>query len=707
MQVPVTAISLQTTISPVLTLIGLFLLIALAAWSYRWTRPPMPAWGRTLLAILRGAALLVVWLMLAGFEVHWSHEAPRKSRVALLLDRSASMAFHDPGGSREEKVKMILGDPVWDIVAEKARVERFTFSEALKQWPDAKQIPPAEGAVTDISSALAALEKIPKGIPDIVVLLSDGAANRGGSPVEAARKLGVPILAVAVGDSLPVRDVLVEAVQGTDITYANENARLDVTIRGTGVAGETVAVRALGDDGKVLVEDSVRFGEDWSETTIPLEFVPQRAGFRDITVSVSKLAGEATQQNNSRHIVLRVADRRRRVLLLAGNPSPDAGFLARTLEEDDDTEPVVIIGGGVGGKLLRGNVEMVDSLGKTDAAVLFLEKPLGGKVRAVFRKVAASELPLAIILGDNPDKKILSALESRIGESRPAKPMREAVLDPVREHPIFTIDGKWFEDDNRPPPPLKMPPLIPESGKMLTLAVDGASQRPAVTVSTGSPRTLVFFAGGLWRWDLARRPFDPGGKGYHSLWDRVLRWLTAGDVEERISLKPLRDVFTGGEEIELSAQVLDEALRPLDDARVTADVTHGDATRTISFQSVGDGRFIARTAAWGEGEYAVYGLIETAGERFEREIEFVVDPFHLEDAELRMRPELLRAMAVVNGGAFFTAERISGLPERIPEAEGYETIRGAWKPFGRWFALLALAALLSLEWVIRTRTGMV
>ncbi len=685
--------------------LGALLLAGLAAWSYRWTRPPVGPARRAVLALLRAFALVAVWALLTGVELHWRVESPARTRVAVLLDRSASMGFTDPRGDRDEVVRELLANPVWKAVNRQARLQRFTFSDALRPWTK-KNPPGPTGPVTDLAAALGELARRPEGPPDAVLLISDGAFNQGGSGAAEARKLGVPMFAVAVGDSLPPKDLVLSGVVGPEVAYVGESVPLDVTLRAAGAGGDSSVVTVLADDGRTVAADTVHFAGNWSETTLRFDVIPETAGVASWRVGVRTLEGERSVENNSRRVAVRVARRRRTVLLLAGSPSPDAASFARVLESDKDTDAKIVIGGGRMRRPVRGSWPDAGALEEVDAAILLLQAPFGDRARKAVEAVLAANLPLTVITGDDPDRSTLAALAPRIGGFRPAGGQAvEAPLLPRREHPLFTTGGSWFTDPPSPPP-VVVPPLLALGGTALASAQTDP-ERPAVLVTGTRPRTLLVLAGGLWRWDLSRRPFDPTGRGFRELVGRVLRWLTAGEEEQRIVVKPARDLFAGGEEIELIAEVRDEGLRPVDDAAVEGVLRHGGEERRIDFQPLGAGRYRARTAPWGEGKYEYRAEVRTGGETADRGGEFVVDRFRLEEAELRMRPDRLRAVARATGGRVIFPSQVEALPDLLPAKKGREEIRGRWRPFGLWSTLLAVVLLLAAEWFIRTRRGMV
>jgi hypothetical protein len=648
---------------------------------------------------------LIAWLLLSGFEVRWERDEVRKSRVAVLVDRSASMGITDRTGDRDSTTTQLLQDPVWDIISEQNSLSHFAFSDKLANL-DIKQPGHPDGAVTDINRALSELSREPGGLPDAIVLISDGAVNRGVSPLNMARSLDLPIFPVVVGDSLLQKDVVVTSIENPRLSYIGEEITIDARVRGTGVNANSVEIRVVDEQGKILARDTLRFRGDWSEVNTTLKITPGKAGLVQIFVEIDPVEGEVNQNNNRRKSVIQVAERRRKILLLSGGPLPDAGSIARVLEEDEDSEPLIITGGGPKGKLLRGKQIDKAAFKEIDGAIICLGAKFDRKLLNILTMAVEAKTPMVVITGAKPDKRALEILSANIGKQRQALAANEVLLATKGSHPIFTLDGYWFADDTRPPPPVNLPAMETTSGKVLASATIAVNERAVVVETRGNPRTLVFFLEGIWRWDLGRREKDPGGVEYRDFWNRVLRWMLTGENEDRITVQPSRELFTGGEEIELVAFVKDEALRPLNNATVTVEISHQIESRTLSLANVGDGKYSAQAGAWGEGLYDVFAIIEENGNKHERHTQFAVDAFRIEDAELRMRPERLREMAQISGGKLLLPDQLAQLPDLLPDKSRIEKIKGVWLPFGLWKTLLIITLLLGIEWFIRIRRGM-
>jgi Ca-activated chloride channel homolog len=173
-----------------------------------------PTWERHLPAV--GALAAMALLVLALARPHVTYQASvGEASMMLVMDHSGSMAADDVQPTREAAAIKAANTFV-DQLPSSARVGAIGFSNS----PDAVQAPVPNHAAaraiidaqsanggTDTGDALQlALQLLhgsqPKHLPSAIVLLSDGAANLGPSPVSVAQQAKaehIPIFTVAVG----------------------------------------------------------------------------------------------------------------------------------------------------------------------------------------------------------------------------------------------------------------------------------------------------------------------------------------------------------------------------------------------------------------------------------------------------------------------------------------------------------------------------
>jgi len=375
------------------------LVLALAAialfvlWMYRRDAAELPRGVGLVLAGLRLGALAALAAAYLDFERKAEHEILFPSRVAVVVDSSASMTLEDDppetttadGGaiSRGGRALEVLERggllaalapthevSVWrfDADAEPLVVlpvsgegEKAAATEAAPQAVDGSAMPPAgwqerlaaRGFETRIGETLLrVLDQEPAGTLTGVILLSDGANNAGIDPSAATASLakaGVAVHTLGIGsERLPanvrVSDLLVPAR-----VFPGDRFSVTGYLQPQGLAGQTVRVELVdssdGRAGRTIDTTEATLGADGALTPVRFD-VPaiEAAGRHELTLRVQPPAADRTPADNQQTAEVEVVDRITQVLLMAGGPSREYQFMRNVLERDKSFAVDVLLG---------------------------------------------------------------------------------------------------------------------------------------------------------------------------------------------------------------------------------------------------------------------------------------------------------------------------------------------------------------------------
>lgn len=699
-------LALTGAVTPLWMLLGVFLCYLFAFWVYRRTNPPVQAYLRRTLAILRGTALSLVWLFAVNLTWHWSILETEKSTLAVLVDQSSSMSEVDRAGNRWETLNNIIDGRGFREIEGIFDVEWYRFAETLKKVNRNQVETPPTGTLTNLQRALEVLPGMATTTPDAVLLLSDGGVNSGGSVYEAAEELAVPIYTVGIGDSLEQTDVHVRSVTSPASIYLEDSLGLAVELTAAGVEGELQLTVEDETGNRVAqtrfeVEPGVKRQERW------ISFVPARAGVQQFTVNVSQVEGEVNRDNNRGSVAVDVRSRRRRVLLLAGHPDPDVAALARALENDPDSDTRIVIGAGISPKTVRGSWEEIDP-SALDLLIVYADGPWPGSGVASLRRVLQQDHPLLLLTGSDPAQVVLSALEPRSGPSRNVPQLESARPRAVREFPLLTPAGTLLRGGD---PTLSLSEIEFLDADILMLGEGTGAMRPLLQIRQTPARTLLFSCSDLA--DLALYGNQGGGgqsaqkQDFSEMLSRWILWLTSPEQQRYLSVKPALDVVSRGATAVVNINAFSSVGRPPGSGDLAISVTGPEGNvRDLAAVEMRSGEYVASFVPWTPGRYSVEVSAEVDGEPQRVSTTLFAEPFSLERAESRMRPEVLRQLAGLTHGAYLEPDSVGTIVDLLPQKRTVREVTGLWRPLGRWFTLLAAVALLALEWAIRLRRGL-
>jgi hypothetical protein len=700
-----------------LLLLGTLASVIFAVWSYRRTNPPVAAWLRWLLTVLRCLGLtLGLWLIWEPtLEIVRDHS--ESALIDVLIDHSASMALKQAGIDRIQQVNDLLASQSFKRLSERNRLSGFGFSDSLSATITLLRgdLPAANGAETDIADALAkAVQAARSAKLGGILLISDGENNAGPDPARLSRQLRLPIWTIGIGSAAQSKDVMITEVDASSIVYQGSKVPIQVAWRAIGVKGVPFDIRLIGESGATLGRQSISADADFAEGRTEFEITVERAGRQQFRVELPHLEGELTADNNRRSFYLNVLANRMRVLVMAGPPDNSLGDLLRRIAPDEHVQ--VTSRTTKSNSFYEGGWPDEKLLDQIDVIILHhfpTRLNSSSQVAAFAEAVSKKNLPVCLIDGGALEPLMLKSFESVLpvlvtsGRGK----LISAQVAPLRRHSIIAEpeDLNYAEKWSALPPVNFMAGLytaLPQAEVLAEFQPGGAQHFPAIIISErAGSKSAALLMRDLWRWGLV----SPGSDGVTEPFiQRLIRWLAVRKSDKRVQLAFSKEQFSTQEQVGFTASVYDENYRPFDGAEVQAKVSSAlrEGVR-LTLTGEGKGRYRGSFQPWGEGEYKVQVQArQNSSSLGEDSSSVAVEPFSIELLDTRLNEPLLRQIAEASGGSYAPADSAERLLDSItlPVEIMHEEYRhDLW---GGWWHLGAVVFCLGLEWFIRVRMGM-
>ncbi|WP_146510471.1 glutamine amidotransferase [Thalassoglobus neptunius] len=748
-----------------LVVVTIIVMLGVLLWTYpRRVRHLSPGWRRILIGLRLVSALILIVAMLRP-SIQISEMDHQSSRLTVLLDQSRSMSTPDGAGdlTRREVLVQLVEENGETLEAFRDEVDVQFLDFATELLPSSSLSPTADGEYTAIGQTIDGLRENSSQDRLIgAILMSDGAQRAGGEadvdPLAAARRfaeqLGVPIHTVTVGTSDVSGsgiDLAIEDMQlDQSVTFERKTVPVHLQVKLNGASGKEVRVRLLiedrtgvadGESGEFreipLSVDATPFRDlktDKNSLTIPVElsFVAERAGEYKIAAEVVPDPGEVKVNNNRRETLITVRKGGLKVAYF-DVPRPEQKFLRRlndTAKIQVDTQVVlsgrfaqetnidpdlfspgkydVFIIGDVpasvfqkdGNKLLR---EL--ALRVNEGAGLIM---IGGLHN--FGAGGYADTPLATLLPVkmSPDEKI------RIDQENPDGHLQREVkflpTEAGEDHYLMRLSGSQNDSAWRRLPLLGgANRLERKSGAVEVLAETETGDPLLLATDTGRARVLALGVDETWKWHL--RGFQAE---HQRFWQQLILWLAHKEFDsdqpvwvrvEPRSYAPHMPVV-----IEFGAQ--NESGEAIPDAEYEVEVLMPSGeTLKVTPQRFGDhgiGEFL-ETGAPGDYWVRVSAKHNGASLGLLASTRFVVDSRDIEMDNPAADPGLMSEIASVSGGSVVPPENFGEFLTRLldegipPELKRYRTINlwDGWPP------LILFVVLMSTEWVLRKKQGLV
>ena len=536
------------------------------------------------------------------------------------------------------------------------------------------------------------------------------------------KRYPIPIHTVVIGDTTRKRDLQIRRVTTNEISYVEDILPIRVSLISDDFGGERVSVSLI-EDGVQLQSVPVELSPGATETQVELEHTPTSAGLHRYTVRVTQLPGEATIRNNSYSFAVRVLENKKRILLLAAAPEPDVSALEQLLSLDKNLQVESYVQKNQG---VFYNNRPLDSLDVYDAFILMGYPGLAASPDVARQIAGAIEegVPALFILSRQTNLQLYRDVFAPVLPAQP-RALRtnfvESLFTPTAEglqHPIFQLQEFSPDVWNL------FPPLIfndnrwqanPDARILATHTIRGIPlDDPMLVVQNrNNVRTAVLLGAGTWRWKNLPEDLAAAGPVWVNLFSNTVQWITTREDDRPVRVEPIDDLFSGNTPIQFSGQVYDESLNPVDGASIEVNVIASDSIQyPYSMDPVGNGQYVLDIGALPEGTYQYTSTATKNGAILgEDEGNFAVGSLTVEFNETQADGLLMRTISQRSGGESFTIPNLAQLPTFLGQSESFSSVffeeRIETELWQRYFFLIIIIILLTAEWFIRKRSGMV
>ncbi len=693
-----------------------------------------------LLGLRLGALALLVFCLLQPVVIVPS-VIPHRTTVALLVDDSLSMTIPDVDGrSRGEVVQTLLAPEGSFLrqLASKFRVRVFSLSgEELSARADARR--------TDLAAGLERVLESLRGEPvAALILLSDGAHNvkrdlSGVLPQFAARR--VPVYTIGVGAEYLEQDVELVRVNVPRSVLKGSSVKADLLLRCGRKLNRQMTLRVLEDERTLQVKEIKCAGEREPQA-ISLDFLPSGSGTHRYTFLVDPQPRELIVENNRLDALVNVRDEGARVLYIEGEPRWEYGKIRAAVDEDEQLQLVSVVrtargkvyrqGVESGDELVRGFPERPEELFRFQGLILgsveagfFTREHLEWMEAFVSRRGGGLLMlggPRAFSAGGYALTPLADVLPVEL--RRPSDAPREeevAAYAPVvteagRDHPLTQLKADRMANDRawRALPRVTIPELFTRAkpGALVLLEGVKASRENVRSILLAVHRYgrglgLAFTASDSWRWQMEMSAAD---LSHETFWRQMLRYLVSL-ADDPVSVRTEADAYEVGDEVSIRIEVRDELFRPVTSAVVEMDIqTPRGATERVraSPSSENEGEYVGVLRVREPGLYRLRAYARRGDRELgEAEAHLIAKAPDREYRQAEQNAELLKWLARETGGRYHPISDAAALLPELEYSAGEHSVLVTQELWDMPIVFLLLVGLLSLEWALRRRQGLI
>ncbi len=666
---------------------------------YAWLLyQPRSAWSRKvnylLAAVRTGTVALICFLLLAPL-IRTVQVSVDKAKVVLAIDNSASMA---------KLATPDLLDQVKELRNE-LEGEGYELSlQALSGTANTLDSLSFDGKTTDLSRLFSTISSNFEGqnLTD-VILLSDGNINQGSSPVYGLHPFRIHT--VAVGDTIPGRDVQIKKIQANRVAFLGNKFPIQADIVAHGMQGARTAV-TLRQGNRIVDTQQLIIGEEDFFQTLTFTTSSDQKGVQHYTIEIGNTDRETILQNNRREVYIDIIDGREKILLLGLTPHPDLKALRTIIQRNENYELDLHV-------LSAGTVPPEVFTKPYDLIILHQLPDNYGIGTDVLNRLLPKGTPLFFILGN----------QSSITSFNPINQTVQITTTPYQFDKVSSRYNTGFQLLNLDAGKLalleKLPPLSSPYGEYRNAAGTEVvlyqklgnlnTTKPLLALHVdGERKTGVLLGEGLWQWRQEEFSLTGNNEVTDPLFEKIIQLLSIKEDKRRFRVYPLASEFDEGEIVVFQTEVYNDIYERLYGQEVSLKITdEAGKVQTYTYQHTAE-----------NPQFELSGLTEgvyryTAGTVLKAMEEVVSGQFVIRNRDLEMQHTtadfgLLKELSVKTGGQFLypdslreLAQHLAGnrVPDRLDSTEELVSlIHLKWL----FFLLVALAAI---EWGTRKYLG--
>jgi uncharacterized membrane protein len=421
----------------------------------------------------------------------------------------------------------------------------------------------------------------------------------------------------------------------------------------------------------------------------------------------------------------------RRVLLLDGRPRWETRYLRNLFERDEQWEvSTVIVGSGASAQdFARG--EQKDQFPSNPALLENFDLVILGEVpRTVFKNEELEWLRNfvanrggAMLVIDGARQHLKAYADSPLAALFPVEwkgpDAREGIAKLNLTERGTKLAALALNSDpaanaeiwNRLPPPhwISGASALPGAEVLAEAEIDGKKMPAVVVRPFGAGQVLYHAFDDSWRWR-----YEVADLYHVKYWQQVANWIAEDPFAARdkfVSLDAGGVTYRPGDTAEIKVRLRDGEGKPVSNAAVDAVLTReGKRVATVSLapdENAG-GLFRGRTAALEPGTYTVTVESPAILERDAKaRTEFKVEAQETgELLQLSLNEELLQKISAVTAGQYLREEDIEQLTGLLAPASQGRVIESDTVLRQSWWWFVPIVLLLTIEWIVRKRVGL-
>ncbi len=654
---------------------------------------------RILLFALRGLVITLLAFLLVNPLFQTIKNIIEKPVIVIASDNSSSLLLNKYGN----EYKQNLAQQQKTLIAELKKdfdVEEYQFGDQVTKSISNSFI----DKKTDFSKLFSTLNSsyANRNVGALIVF-SDGIYNEGSNPLYSNNEVNAPIYSIALGDTIPQRDLLISDIQYNKIVYLGNDFTINVSVSASSCTGSTTQLTVL-EDGNSIFKKDIAINSGNFRIDVPITLQAKKTGTVKYFVSVSDVKREITLKNNSRAIFPEILDGKQKILFLAAAPHPDISAVRQSLENNKNYEVTIAYPDAFD----------VNTVNQYNLIIMHQLPTAESNAQVIITKIKESGIPVWYITGSQTYPDLFNRMQSGVTISGSKNQMNELLPELSNDFFLFSLS-----DQNsiliKSLPPLNglfgtYSSTTPLSTLLYQKIGSVSTKTPLLAFGTnGNSKTAYLFGEGIWKWRLYNFREKQNHEAVDELINKTVQYMTAKEDKRKFRVSIPKNDFDENENISINAELYNDSYELINTPDAFLEIANKAGKKYPFTFSKTEKAYKLDAGVLPVDEYKYTARTKLGDKSYEVKGQFIIKNLNLEELQTTANHQLLNALSEKSGGKLFYLNQLQQLADLIKNKEEIKTVSFEQKRLDelislKWIFFL-LMTLLSIEWFVRKRSG--
>lgn len=654
---------------------------------------------RRLLFAFRFVVVTLLALLLLSPLIRMVSRIVEKPLIVIAQDNSSSILLNKQAAFYKEEYPKALKQFINEL-KDDYTVINYSFGNNLKEGISSTY----SEKETDISQVITEVNNryINRNVGAIIIA-SDGIYNKGNNPLYTPSSIKAPIYAIAMGDTVPQRDLLIASVNYNKIVYLGNDFQANVKVNSYGFKGAKTLM-TIRKDGKTIQSKQISIVEDDFSVEIPLQLQTSGLGYQRYTIQLTPLNGEISTRNNIADIIVEVLDGKQKILLLAAGPHPDIAAIRQSIESNQNYELNTVFIAELD----------VNSLAKYDLVILYQLPTAEFTANQLYNKLNSLKLPVLFVLGNQVYIDLFNKLQTGLSIASGRSTFNEAQPVIANNFFLFTLSDETKKSIERFPPlysPYGNYGLSAAFSSLLYQRIGSVgTANPLLTFNESTGNKIGILCGeGIWKWYLQDYLLNKNHDAINELLSKTIQYLSTKEDKRKLRVSTPKKEFQENEPVLFSGELYNDSYELINTPELQLEIKDSEGKKYPYVFSKTEKSYSLNAGMLPAGNYSYKASTSLGTVNYSAQGELLIGQLSVEELQTRADHQLLFNLAARSGGAMVYPSEMMSLAAKIKQNELIKPVSYEQKRFEelvnlKWFFFLLLA-FLSVEWFLRKQNG--